>query len=175
MNRRQSKKQWKKILAKGDTPGMKALKDHVRTFGAGENLEPLDKLIYGKREAAIMQICPSCKGAKSILGIFPIYSDNYQGERKRTVTMDCDMCMGTGEVTLGFMLRYGRGQRARMWRITNSIGLHDFAGINNFEVRDVSAFENGKAIDEDKAIKIADAYKRLPIEPTQSNEDIHAV
>ena len=54
---------------------------------------------YSEWKSKNLMICPSCKGEKTVMGLFPVWADNVpQKDRKLYVYIPCPDCNKTGKV-----------------------------------------------------------------------------
>lgn len=75
-----------------------------------------------------MTTCPLCGGAKTIIGMFPVYADSVpQEDRKPFVEMTCFTCKGAGEISPEHVERIEAGKRLRAKRRTTELGIRECA------------------------------------------------
>lgn len=96
--------------------------------------------------------CPTCHGQKNTFGFAnkgPDYRSHTQG------MMACVTCRGTGEVDQEFPARLAAGESFRRNRMTREESLFDCAQRLNVSTAQLSAYENGRPIDDEAQSKIA--------------------
>src|ERR1043166_8185923 len=116
--------------------------------------------VFGRKEKKVN--CTYCKGKGKIMGLFPVYGDDVpQSERKPTVTNNCPICDGAGNVDEEFPMREKMGNEVRWYRINHNLTLRKFSEEYGVEVGALSAFERGKKIDGELGKKFQEIYEKI--------------
>lgn len=89
-------------------------------------------------------ICPTCKGEKKLLGLFPVYGPDHTGERKPYIELPCRTCNATGEITEVHATRIEYGRALRAERISRGVGLREEAEMYGMDPSELSDIEHGR-------------------------------
>ncbi len=90
-------------------------------------------------------MCPGCKGSKTMMACFVIYSPGHKGPRFRE--HNCSTCKGRGEISIEQHHRMELGKKYRDYRLNViGYGLIQAAEKWGMNASDLSYIEQGKVV-----------------------------
>jgi len=88
--------------------------------------------------------CPTCKGEKKVIGLFPVWAEDVpEEERKAFIELTCYRCKGRGEVPEEMTEWMKEGKKLRNKRIEKRILLRNAAKRLGIDVTEISEQETG--------------------------------